>query len=107
MSTLFHSTGISLDAKETAFKFPLLPIGVANLKLPVKQQLFENLIEKRMVMPISVDIAKSYVPANKPLSLLCQSCTPIRNNQHRNSIQRKINLGKNSIITNQFLWNIV
>ena len=35
MSTLFHSADTNLDAKESAFKFPLLPIGVANLKFPV------------------------------------------------------------------------
>ena len=99
MSTLFHSIDINLDTKESAFKFPLLPIGVANLKLLVKQQLFENLLEKRTVMSISIDIAKSYAPANKPLSLLCQSYAPIRNNPRRNSIQREINLGKNSAIT--------
>ena len=47
-----------------------------------------------MVMPISIDIAESYAPANKPLSLLSQSYAPIRNNQRRNSIQRKIDLEK-------------
>ena len=47
-----------------------------------------------MVMSISIDNAESYAPANKPLSLLSQSYAPIRNNQHRNSIQREINLEK-------------
>ena len=36
MSTVLNSTGINLGTKESTFKFPLLPIGGANLKFPVK-----------------------------------------------------------------------
>ena len=55
-----------------------------------------------MVMPISSNAENSYAPANKPLSLLYQSYPPIRNNEHRNSIQREINLNKISAITTNF-----